>query len=276
MALSDYSQCHMAPEVLVLPVLALYLTMMKGRSLNSSILFFSFCFFSILVRSQSGIEPSKLKQFNITVNFDEYTVKTQMLNQNKSICVNNDRVYMWYNAQKIIETKGGYDGKLIHGIYRAFYLNNQLKEQGQIRYGLRDREWKYWYADGKLKELITWKNGVKNGTYCLYNDYGELMAKGRFRNDKLHGNFYTYGSNGKVADKKKYKRGEEVVPKAKPQKNENTAPSRKEKKERKEKSPKTNKAKEKKPFFKGIFKGKNRTESPAKQKKEEKKKVVTS
>jgi antitoxin component YwqK of YwqJK toxin-antitoxin module len=159
--------------------------------------------------SQSFDPPSKLKQFNITVNFEDYTVKTQMLSQEKKIPVNNDRLYMWYSTQKIMETKGGYDGKLIHGVYKAFYLNNQLKEQGCVKYGLKNKEWKYWYPDGKLKEVITWKNGVKNGFYALYNDYGQMMAKGNFKQDKLHGKFYTYGNAGSVLEKKVYKNGNE-------------------------------------------------------------------
>lgn len=161
--------------------------------------------------AQKAIEPSKLKQFNITVNFEDFTVKTQMLSHNKEICTDNEKTYMWYSSQKLIETRGGYDGKLIHGIYRSFYLNNQLKEQGRMQYGLRDKEWKYWYPDGKLKEVIHWKNGRKNGSYLLYNDYGQLMAKSRFKKDKLHGKFYTYGNSGAVIERKKYRNGEEVV-----------------------------------------------------------------
>jgi hypothetical protein len=75
--------------------------------------------------AQKYIEPDKLKQFNVTVNHPDYTIKTQMLTQNKEIKVNNERIYMWYASQKIMETKGGYEGKLIHGKYTAFYLNNR-------------------------------------------------------------------------------------------------------------------------------------------------------
>jgi len=170
--------------------------------------------------SQPFTEPSKMKQFNITVNFDDYTVKTQMLSQDKKICLNNGRTYMWYTAQKIMETKGGYSGKLIHGTYTAFYLNNQLKEKGEVKYGLKNKAWRYWYPDGKLKEIITWKNGVKNGPYYLYNDYGQPMAKSTFKNDKLNGKFYTYGNNGVILEKKKYKNGNEVPKKVKPFKQE--------------------------------------------------------
>jgi hypothetical protein len=168
---------------------------------------------TMVLPAQSAQSPSRMKQFNITVNFENYTVKTQVLGQSKSLSADNERSYLWYSSQKIMETRGGYDGKLIHGIYRAFYLNDQLKERGRIRYGIRQGEWKYWYPDGKLKEVITWKKGFKQGPYALYNDYGQLMARGRFRKDKLHGMFRTYAPGGQLADKKKYRRGEEVTPK---------------------------------------------------------------
>jgi hypothetical protein len=174
------------------------------------------------LKAQSFDPPSKLKQFSITVNYDDYTVKTEMLAQPKTICVSNDRTYMWYAAQKIMETKGGYDGKLIHGPYRSFYLNNQLREKGFVKNGLRNKQWKYWYSDGKLREVITWKNGTKCGPYELYNDFGQLMAKGRFKNDKLQGKFYTYGNGGSLIEKKVYKNGNELESKVKKEKHKKT------------------------------------------------------
>jgi len=230
---------------------------------------------SLKMMAQTGIEPYKLKQFNITVNHEDYTVKTQILSQNKSVKINNDRIYLWYVSQKIMETKGGFDGKLIHGIYCAFYLNNQLKEKGQISYGLKHKEWKYWYPDGKLKEVINWKNGVKNGKYYLYNDYGQLMAQSNFKGDKLDGKFYTYAANGNVIEKKCYKRGDEVPEKLKTKDSRQNEIEKKKEKALEEKVL-TNPSEEKKPFFKKWFKKKKKISGPAKTKVSEKTKVITS
>src|SRR3954471_4133174 len=112
---------------------------------------------------QKPIAPDKIIAFNITVNHDDYTVKTQMLKDPKKIKVDNELSYLWFYSNKIMETKGGYDGKLIHGYYKSFYLNNQLRESGEIKYGVKHHEWRNWYNDGKLKEVSTWKNGRKNG-----------------------------------------------------------------------------------------------------------------
>lgn len=161
--------------------------------------------------AQRFVEPDKMKSFNITVNYPEYTVKTQMLKDAKKITTDAELTYHWYTAQKIMETKGGFDGKLLHGTYRSFYLNDQLFESGEFKYGIKSGEWKNWYPDGKLKEITHWKQGRKNGKYALYSNYGKLMATGTFKNDLLTGTFTTYDASGNVSSKRIYKKGKEVI-----------------------------------------------------------------
>ncbi len=161
--------------------------------------------------SQKYNDPTTAKKFEVIVNAENSTIKTYVLRQKKKVQTKANRIYYWYGSQKIMETIGGFDGRLLHGEYTAVYLNNQLKEKGSFCYGLKSNRWKYWYYDGKLKEVITWKKGRKNGYYALYNDFGELMAEGNFKNDKLHGSFKTYGNSGKLIEKKKYKNGEELI-----------------------------------------------------------------
>lgn len=163
------------------------------------------------VCAQRFVEPDKMKAFNITVNYPDYTVKTQMLKEPKQFKPDVDLTYHWYTSQKIMETKGGYDGKLLHGTYRSFYLNDQLFESGEFKYGVKSGEWKNWYPDGKLKEITNWKKGRKNGSYMLYSDYGKLMAKGTFKDDLLTGTFTTYDNNGNLTSKRKYKKGREII-----------------------------------------------------------------
>jgi len=164
-----------------------------------------FCF------AQRFVEPDKMKSFNITVNYENYTVKTQMLKDSKKITPNVNLTYHWYTSQKIMETKGGYDGKLLHGYYHSFYLNNQLFESGEFKYGIKSSEWKNWYPDGKLKEVTNWRDGKKNGNYSLYNIDGDLIATGKFKNDVLNGKFKTYDKNGKVILTQEYKNGNLIV-----------------------------------------------------------------
>lgn len=162
-------------------------------------------------KAQQPAHPSKLKTQGIVVNLANETVQATMLTKPSTLKADNNKTYTWYNNQSLLETKGGYSGKLLHGPYTACFLNKQLKEQGLFKHGLRHKQWKYWYPDGKLKEVITWKHGEKNGYYALYNDFGQLMARGNFKKDKLHGKFFTYGTNGAITEKKRYNNGNEVL-----------------------------------------------------------------
>jgi hypothetical protein len=200
--------------------------------------------------AQRFVEPDKMKSFNITVNYETYTIKTQMLKDPKKFTPDVNLTYHWYTSQKIMETKGGFDGKLLHGYYHSFYLNNQLFESGEFKYGVKSSEWKNWYPDGKLKEVTNWKNGKKKGNYSLYNTDGALVASGKFKNDVLNGKFKTYDKNGKVILTQEYKNGDLVINKPKKERK----PLFKKKKAKTEVEPKpkensTSPKKEKKPLF---------------------------
>lgn len=232
-------------------------------------LFIFFLGISILGFSQRFVEPDKMKSFNVTVNYPDYTVKTQMLKDPKKFTPDVDLTYHWYTAQKIMETKGGFDGKLLHGYYKSFYLTDQLFESGEFKYGVKTGEWKNWFPDGKIKEITNWKNGKKNGEYQLYTDLGVLMATGKFKNDELTGQFKTYDNFGKVTSVRKYKNGKEIIKKEKIKKEASTSSANKKSKDNPENStePKKEKKKlfkEKKPFgqkIKSIFKRKPKKET---------------
>lgn len=213
----------------------------KGFKMLHKALFALLMLLSVVSYSQKPIDYTKIKSFNIIVNYPDCTVKTQMLKDAKKMEANENYVYHWYASNKIMTTKGGFDGKLLHGYYHCFYLNNNLKESGQFKYGIKNGEWRYWFEDGKLKEIVNWKKGKKNGKYKLYNQVGDLIAESNFKDDKMNGKFKSY-SSGRLVETLKYKDGELVVKKTKVK--EEKQP--KEKKPKKEKTPKPTKEKKKK------------------------------
>lgn len=172
--------------------------------------------------AQKPVEYDKIKSFNIIVNYADCTVKTQMLKEATKATANENYVYHWYASNKIMTTKGGFDGKLLHGYYHCFYLNNNLKEAGNFKYGIKTGEWRNWFEDGKLKEIVNWKKGKKNGKYKLYNQVGDLVAESNFKDDKLHGKFKSY-SGGRLIETMKYKDGELIVKKTKVKKDPSTS-----------------------------------------------------
>ena len=74
--------------------------------------------------------------------------------------IKSNRFYYWYSSNKIHFSQGGFSGKLLNGAYSEFYLNKNLKEQGNFKKGLKNGTWKSWSEDGTLSQLSVWKNGV--------------------------------------------------------------------------------------------------------------------
>lgn len=180
------------------------------------------CFFMAAgLSAQNSIDYDKVKAWDIVVNYPEYTVKTQMMKDSKKIKPDETKMYNWYSSNKIHETKGGFDGKLLDGYYKCFSLTGNLRESGEFKSGLKSGEWISWYANGEIREILHWKNGSKNGKYKLFTETGDKMAEGNFRDDKLDGKFTYY--NGKTANYKKYRNGEEVLPKEKKEPIEKTS-----------------------------------------------------
>ncbi len=93
------------------------------------------------------VEPDKIIQAEILPVTTEPRIKS-------------DRFYYWYSSNKIHFTQGGFSGKLLNGGYNEYYLNKNLKEQGNFKKGLKDGAWKSWNEEGTLSQLSIWKNGV--------------------------------------------------------------------------------------------------------------------
>lgn len=154
------------------------------------------------------------KTYAINVNYPDHTVKTNVLNSNKKIKAKADLIYYWYSANKIMETQGGFDGKILDGVYTSFYLSNNLKERGCFKKGLKHGEWVTWFEDGRIHEVRVWKNGVLNGECRSYNEKGELIKIWNVKNNQLHGYEAIY-ENGKIISDHNYKKGKVLEEKSK-------------------------------------------------------------
>ncbi|MBE9585986.1 hypothetical protein IM792_16145 [Mucilaginibacter sp. JRF] len=120
--------------------------------------------------------------------------------------------YHWYSAGQINTTQGGFSGKPLNGDYKEWYLNKNLKEQGQFERGLKTGLWKSWRDDGTLAATYTWRNGLRNGNFIVYDEKGLPLTYGNYHNDLLDGKI----SNRVTADSSevtRYKAGKVVLPK---------------------------------------------------------------
>ena len=192
-----------------------------------------------------------IEKLDTSITFDVYAV-------NPIVTASENSSYSWYADGKILETKGGFSGKLLDGRYVSLFENKNLREKGVFVKGRKEGKWMKWHANGKINEISYWRMGVKQGKYILYNDLGQKMLNAHFKRDKLNGTVISYEKD-KVLARTKYKNGTEVFPKEKAEKTKPATVS-----------------KEKKPSFlktsitkiKDIFKKKDKpVEKPVKEKK---------
>lgn len=169
--------------------------------------------FLILILLLSNTVFAQMKQKEIStvyLNYPDYTIKTDILSAKKKIATKENLTYYWFASNKVMETKGGYDGKVLNGSYTSFYLSSNLKEKGSFKNGLKNGEWITWYENGKINEIITWRKGIKAGRYKNNDNNGNLISEACYKNDKLNG-YQTNYKDGKITEKRKYKNGVEII-----------------------------------------------------------------
>lgn len=70
--------------------------------------------------------------------------------------------------------------KFPDGVYKEYYINNQLKIEGNYLRNFRTGVWKFWYSNGVLKSSIEYKRGYINGSFNLY------WPDGRLKREDIH------------------------------------------------------------------------------------------
>jgi antitoxin component YwqK of YwqJK toxin-antitoxin module len=125
-------------------------------------------------------------------------VYANILPDENKIRVDDDKYYYWFSANDIKTSRGGYDGKLLHGVYTEFYSNKNLKQKGEFKYGLKIGEWKSWNMAGEYEEIVNWKKGRKYGRFRMFNANGKVVKEGRYKDDILNGRIRAYMNDGTI------------------------------------------------------------------------------
>lgn len=145
----------------------------------------------------------------VILNYPDFTVYANVLVTENKVRPEDELYYYWFSANDIKRTRGGFDGKLLHGIYTEFYLNKNLKEKGQFRFGLKHKEWKSWHINGEYKEISYWKKGKQQGRCRYFSEDGKLAEERVYRNGLLHGKSVIYLDQDSPQIRK-YRKGELV------------------------------------------------------------------
>ena len=87
-------------------------------------------------------------------------IEAEVIPVSGTIHVKTLLTYYWYSGNAIHITQGGFSGKPLNGLYNAYYLNKNLKQQGNFKNGLKTGLWKEWKDDGMMSGRHRWNNGI--------------------------------------------------------------------------------------------------------------------
>ncbi|MBV6644928.1 MAG: hypothetical protein KI790_05745 [Cyclobacteriaceae bacterium] len=80
----------------------------------------------------------------------------------------SDRTYFWFVRDRVRTTQGGYDGHLLHGTFKAYHENDQLKAKGEMEMGLKEKQWQTWDDTGRLLKEEEYQEGLLDGAVRIY------------------------------------------------------------------------------------------------------------
>ena len=199
-----------------------------------------------LGQERSELRHCKTKEF-------KYDFYVQL--SDKNVRYKDTVLYSWFRAQKIHTTQGMSDGYLLNGPFKKYYHSGQIAEQGEYKNGLKTGEWKSWRESGTLIAIYHYVAGQRHGTYSLFGEDGRRTKTGSYKkgNERIE----VVKADNSEAKKKKFRLFK---------KKENSGDTEVEKpgriESRKEKKEKSKSGEEKEPFFKRLFRKKEKREGP--------------
>jgi hypothetical protein len=177
---------------------------------------FIFLYFLVSFQADAQKMPEVDALNRVILNHKDSIVYAHLMpsEEHKKVKANDRYKYYWYANHDIKITRGGFDGKLLHGVYTEFYHDKELKVKGNFKKGLKTGTWKSWYKNGQLTAIEHYKKGFRQGSFTQFDDGGNIIYKGKYKKDKLNGKQKVFFKTGDPVIKK-YKNGVEIIPKPK-------------------------------------------------------------
>lgn len=114
------------------------------------------------------------------------------------------------DSNNIIRMKGSYSDQELttpEGMFYYYHSNGNISMSGLYKQGLRNGIWISTYANGKLKDSISYWNGQKNGKFQRYHLNGSLYISGIYVEDNMHGTWFEYYQDNQPASITNYRQG---------------------------------------------------------------------
>lgn len=113
--------------------------------------------------------------------------------------------WKFYSEGKLVLTENYVDNQR-HGIAKAYKNGNVMEETPYVKGAINGVRTAY-LEGNKIYSTTTYKNGVMDGPYCLFEGRENPTEKGTFVNNKKHGVWESFDQNGKVVESITYTNG---------------------------------------------------------------------
>ena len=84
------------------------------------------------------------------------------------------------------------------------YNDDQLVEEGKYSDNKKGGKWKEYYANGTVKNVITFENNRPSGYAVMYHENGKVSEEGLWKNNRWVGDYKLYYENGQVQQEFKF------------------------------------------------------------------------
>lgn len=106
--------------------------------------------------------------------------------------------YKSYYLNGNIKSKGNYNNNLPDGYWEYFYENNNLKSAGVLKDNQMNGKWKYYFENGNINMEGEMKDGVRMGEWKFYYESGGLKMSGNLEGEEKKGHWKYYYEDGKL------------------------------------------------------------------------------
>jgi antitoxin component YwqK of YwqJK toxin-antitoxin module len=140
-----------------------------------------------------------------------YTGKATLFSNAEGQFKNNTYIGEWlfYYQSGMLQAKGVYVGSNgerkgstgvpnseREGLWRLWYENGQLSQEGNYLNGKAEGLWRLWHENGQLSLEGNYLNGKAEGLYRLWHENGQLSEEGNYLNGKVEGLWRFWNEKG--------------------------------------------------------------------------------
>lgn len=113
---------------------------------------------------------------------------------------------VWYNNNSNIEaiSKLAADNTQFDGTRAYFYDNGCVSAEGPFRDDQKEGEWRYYYEDGTLKQVLKFDKGKLNGSAETFHENGIIDQELTFADGEKSGAFQKFYLTGRLYEKGSY------------------------------------------------------------------------